>query len=214
MLQKLPETLTWFFKDPKFASILLKFSLLILSCIFILPMIYVIPVMIGYQLRVIRHLQGNLFELPEIDAEMWTEGLMYLVVVGGVSTVIAAIIVGVPMFLTAIMGATDTSEATYFIMTMLTLVVQNIVPLVLSAWGFYAMSIYARTRNIGDVFSIQEYQNMWTINQWNMVIGFVLSLVIPNFVLGVGFMLLCIGILPAMMVSSLMTASLIGSIEY
>ncbi len=213
MLQKLPETLTWFFKDPKFASILIKLSLLVLSCVLVLPMIYVIPLLVGYQIRVARHLQGNLFELPEIDTQMWLDGLVYLLVVGGISVIVSLVFLGIPTIITVFAGI-ETQGVLYWSLYIFTTILQNIVPFVLGLWGFFAMSIFARTRTIGDIFSVLEYRNMWELNKWNMFIAFVLNLVIPNFVLGVGLMLLCIGIIPATVVVVMMAGSLVSTIEY
>ncbi|WKZ29754.1 MAG: hypothetical protein QY314_03010 [Candidatus Dojkabacteria bacterium] len=61
------KALTYYTKDEKFVNVLAIFSLLLISCIFLLPIFFVGPLVVGYTVELVRRIQNGDYSLPEIQ---------------------------------------------------------------------------------------------------------------------------------------------------
>lgn len=208
------KSLSWFFNDPKFWNTVLKASLLMLSMILIIPIIYVAPLFVGYTLHLIRNIQNGVYELPELGEEgQWQDGIVLALLGFGLSFILGLIIGGgsvATMFAAAQNGADPETLNNY---SSLANIPGMLSRLFQSLLAVMAMPMFAKTRDIGSLFNIGNYQAIWEANGAKIVIVAVLVYVLSSVIPAVGFLALCIGVLPASFIVTIMKGSLYGELD-
>jgi len=211
--------LSWYIKDPKFWPTVLTLSLYTLSCIFIIPIFFVVPVMAGYSVAMIRQIQQGNYEILEVNNSYWNDGIKLFLLSSAVSLALGVVITifsfgGV--LLISLLGGDRHSGATVgitIIMQLIGYVFQMVFSLVFPFLIVLAYAIYAKTGDFGSIFSIENYKTMWRTNQWNLVIAYLLYTVVVSALATVGMFACCIGILPAMAASTFIMAGVFGQLS-
>jgi len=209
-------TLTWFLKDKRFGSVLLKGSLYILSCILILPAFYVIPVFVGFMLDIISNVQNGVYELPEEfgSERQWKDG-----------AVLALISIAFSFILSFIfsfgagsvrMGGSDMSNVenllrnashyrsgfSSFISSLLN-----------TLFMMVTYAIYAKTREPRSLFVGSNYSSIFSKSGVNILIFMLISGAASTVLLPLGVLAFCIGIFPILVIVQLINSSLYGLID-
>jgi hypothetical protein len=211
--------LTWYFKDPLFGNVVMQFSLLILSCIFILPVFYVAPLMLGYLIATIRNVQKGKYALPEVDANVqWKDGAMLMLVNLAVGVVVATISFSISMlvsFSSIALGSDASSEFSFFsgMLAIFGSFINIAINLVVVFVEMLMVVIYAKTGSLNDLISLENYQTIMRNNGSTVIISMILMYVVGSVVPMIGFLFCCIGILPASVIITFITAGLYGQIS-
>lgn len=196
--------ITWFVKDRNFTPTLLNFSLLLLSCILIFPVIYVIPLLMGYVIEVIKTVRLKRYMLPEISpTTQWQPGLLFLLVllgVGTVSTVVLTICEQLcepwgalgELFIAAGVGFTN---------------------IVISFMSVVWAIIFAQRHSLSDIVNMQLLIAIVTLRWRSIILSMILVFLVTIVCLSVGLVVFCIGILPALVMVLIITGSLYGSVD-
>lgn len=213
------KVLTWYFNDPRFWPTILTLSLYMLSCVFIVPIFYVVPLLTGYSISLIRNIQKGKYEIPEIDSSYWTDGAKLLLAYIGVTVIFMVIfmILGFGgMLLSGMLGRNGDSNGlgviTLLVTNVFSIVFQLVYSIVLPFILLLAYAIYAKTNSLSSVFAWSNYVAMWRNSRWNLVIGYFVYYAGVMALSMVGFMACCVGILPAMAASTFIMAGLVGQL--
>lgn len=227
-LMDIGKALTYYTKDEKFVSVVAMFSLLLLSCIFILPILFTGPLMVGYTVEIVRRIQNGDYSLPEIAyTDFWKKGIMLVLVqiAVGVLFMFLQLLLTVPLSLIGLAGTSSVRSSDYSygdgggsgLLYLGTSMVSQLISLV---FGFiqtvvsYAMiAIYARTDNVNSLFNFGNYKKLWANNGANLIILPIVSGIVGGVIGFIGFLAFCIGILPASVVATLIQAGLIGQVD-
>lgn len=212
------KALGWYSKDKKFWPTVLTLSLYILSCIFIIPILYVIPYIAGYVVAVTRNIQRGLYELPELSGSYWKEGAILMLV----SMLASGVFIG--LFFAIVIGGSVLSEilaesspavatAITFFTGIGSLLVQAVMSLFVPFIYFAMYAFYAKTGEVSSIFMIDNYRTLWQKNSWTIVISYFLYAAVSSALTGVGLLVCCIGVLPAMVVVNFIMAGLVGQLD-
>lgn len=221
------KALTYYTKDEKFVSVVAMFSLLLLSCIFLLPILFVGPLMVGYTIEIVRRIQNGDYSLPEIAyTDFWKKGIMLVLVqiAVGVLFFFLQALITVPLSFLGLAGTSslrssdysyrDSSGSLMYLGTsMLTNVISLVFSFVQTIVSFAMIAIYARTDNVNSLFNFSNYKKLWANNGANLVILPIVSGIAGGVIVFIGFLAFCIGALPATVVVSLIQAGLIGQVD-
>ncbi|WKZ29755.1 MAG: hypothetical protein QY314_03015 [Candidatus Dojkabacteria bacterium] len=79
--------------------------------------------------------------------------------------------------------------------------------------GFTMTAIYAKTDSVNSLLKIDNYKRMWANNGANVIILPIISSIVGGFVAILGFFALCIGIIPASVISMLIGAGFNGQLD-
>lgn len=204
--------LGFFFQDPNWVQKLLIGSLFTILSMFLIGGIFVA----GYAVRLVRRTaRGEPYPLPDWDdlGGMFVEGLsaMGAYLVHLVPAVVGAGAVLLPIvFLSA--RDSDPSPAVLFVLIPLVL----LATIVLFAVLLYFPAAFARlavTERFGAAF---EFEANWAFlkrNASNYLLA-IAAFVVANFIAQFGFLLLCIGILPATFWSQCVGAYALGEVAF
>ncbi|MCC7304481.1 DUF4013 domain-containing protein [bacterium] len=212
------KALSWYVNDKKFWPTVLTISLYIFSCVLLLPVFYVLPVLTGYSLKLIRNIQEGKYELPELESGYWKEGVMVLLVTFAFYLLVGIVVSGViavSQITTHVVreyshfGGALLRLGTY----MVSLVLQSTVSLVFPLISFVAYSIYAKTRNLNSMFMASNYKQIWESNRWNVVISYGLYFTATSALGAIGLLACCVGILPALAISMFLMAGFAGQLD-
>ena len=212
------KALSWFIKDTKFWPTVLTLSLYLLSCILILPMFYVVPLLTGYLIDVIRNIQQGKFEVPEVGGDQWKDGAVLVLISMAVGFAIGfvafVIVMGISILSTIL---EDSSSATSVILnlfaSLISYATQAITSLFVPFFTYLAYAIYAKTGSINSIFQVSNYQTMWKRNGTALIIGTLIATVAISALAGVGFFACCIGVLPATVIGYYILAGFIGQFD-
>jgi hypothetical protein len=209
------KALSWYIKDPKFWPIVLTLSLYMLSCIFILPMFYVLPLLTGYSVALIRKVQQGEYEILDVDSSYWNEG-MKLILVGFAVGIVIGILLTIFMFggsILAALGADNDSMAIVIFALIFQLVglgVQLLISLGFPLLTLMAYAIYAKTGTMGSMFTWSNYQALARNNGWNLVIGYLVYYAGLTAITTLGVFACCVGVLPASVIALFVMAGVAG----
>lgn len=217
------KALTYYTKDEKFVSVVAIFSLLILSCIFLLPIFFVGPLFVGYTVELVRRIQNGDYSLPEIQyGDQWKRGLLLVIVQIAVGFVFGMIQFAIIIPFAIMMGvgnemASSSSSYSSTSGSLLYSLVSNVVSYAFSfvtmIISFMMVAIYAKTDNVNALFKIDNYKKLWANNGANLIILPIISSIVGGFVALIGLVALCIGILPASVISMLISAGFNGQVD-
>lgn len=208
--------LTWYFKDPKFGSLLLKGSLLLLSCLLLIPLFYVIPVFVGFVLDLTRNVQKGEYKLPELGTEtQWKEGaiLALLAFVGGmvIGFVTSAGSVSSSLLTSLQEGGSDSLTSTGYAGFMnLTQILVNVLKVFVALMVY---PIFAKTRDISSLFSVSNYQTVFQNNMPYLLVATAILVAVGNVVPLLGVIALCVGILPAGVIVYIINGTFFGKVD-
>lgn len=221
------KALSYYTKDSKFVSVVAIFSVLLLSCIFIFPILFVGPLMAGYSIALVKRIQNGDYTLPEIDySGMWQKGLPYAVVVFVIGLVFA-IISGVLQAIvsTIFPGTVVRSSSVYYttslattrinspIATLINFVISTLFSLVQAFISIAMLAIYAKTEQLNSLVKVENYTNFFKKNLTSIIISIVIMFVVGGILGFVGFLLCCVGILPVIVILNFMQAGVTGQLD-
>lgn len=221
--------LTYYTKDPKFVNVVAIFSLLLLSCIFVLPIFFVGPLFVGYTVAVVRRIQNGDYTLPEIEYnQMWMKGLMLVLIQIAISIAFSVVMFAIALPLQIIFGLNAAPSSSRTVgsyrtaqqLTALQLVISAVIQLIqfvfnviMALLSVMMLAIYAKTNEVNSLVRFDNYKKLWTNNGLNIIIVTVLSGIVGGLLTFVGFLLCCIGILPMAVISGLINAGLVGQLK-
>lgn len=205
------KALSWMFKDPNFGSILLKGSLLLLSFILVIPIFYVIPVFIGFTLDLTRNLQNGKYELPGLGAEgQWKDGII-LSLLGLAFSLMIGLLVGggttLASFAALQNGASPEQLSTYSNFLNIPSMLLNALTITITMMVY---PIYAKTQDVGSLFNVSNYKNMWDNNGSVLIISALIVWVVSQALTMVGLFAFCFGLLPAIVITYMVKGSFYG----
>lgn len=210
------KALSWYIHDPKFWPTVLTMSLYMISCIFILPMFYVLPLFTGYTIAQIRKIQRGEYEILDLDSSYWNDGMKLLLVglaVGiGLGVVLMILMFGPSVLLTAVAGQ-DSNSAVAVVAVLMQLIGYGIQ--MLFSFGFpllalMAYAIYAKTNSIGSMFIWGNYKALWHNNGWSVVVGYLVYYAGTMALTSLGMLACCVGVLPASVIAIFLMAGVAG----
>ncbi len=204
--------LSWFFTDPQFGRVVLVGSLYLLSCILILPLFYVAPVLWGYILDLISNIQKGRWELPLLGAEgQWQKGVKYMLVqlMLAVAIVILSMVIlfGFGALIETSYGSTQTILGFFGVLLYFALVLGA------SLLLYFQFIIFAKTDDISSMFSMHNLGYVLKKNIGAMIIASIIFYAAANIYPLIGMAACGIGILPAVIVLYMTMASLFGQLD-
>lgn len=212
------KALSWYIHDPKFWPVVLTMSLYMISCIFILPMFYVLPLFTGYTIAQIRKIQRGEYEILDLDSSYWNDG-MKLLLVGLAVGIGATILMMVFMFGPSVLLTTVASQDSGSGIAMFAIVMQlfGYVVQMLFSFGFpflmlMAYAIYAKTNTLGSMFLWGNYRTVLRNNGWGVVVGYLVYYAGTVALTTLGMFACCVGILPASVAVVFIMAGVAGQL--
>lgn len=212
------KALSWYVNDKKFWPTVLTMSLYTISCIFILPIFYVVPLFLGYSIAIIRNIQAEKYELPELNSTYWKDGVTLALVAIAISMVVGMLFGGA-FFGGAIVSRIlrEVSEGLGAVvmlgLNLLGLMLQAVLSFIAPMIYFVAYAIYAKTSSVNSMFQVENYKKLWRNNEWGIVIAYAVYMAATSALSMIGFFACCIGILPAIVVSGFIMAGFIGQLD-
>lgn len=205
------KSLSWYFNDPNFGKTLLVASLWILSCLLILPLLYVLPVFMGFYVDLIRNIQNNKWEIPAFGtSEQWVTGMKYFVWSFTFGIVIL-ILMALVMF--PLVALTSEVEAMAIIMPFVMIVFIALYFLIGVISTFTPGMIFARTGSLSQMWNVNLHVAIFKKEWKNMLIGFLVMMIASYALSFIGAIACYIGILPAIVVTYLIMAGVVGQIS-
>jgi len=210
------KALSWYLKDPRFWPTVLTMSLYFISCIFILPMFYVLPLFTGYTIAQIRKIQAGEYEILELNSSYWNEGVKLMLLsfaIGLVVGLIAGFFTMAGAILLASAGGNDASAGAIIVVMVLNLIgylLQFTFSFALPYFMLLAYAIYAKTGSINSMLNWSNYKAMWRTNGWSTAVGYLIYYAGLMALTMIGMIACCIGILPASAAAVFIMAGVAG----
>lgn len=205
------KALSWYLNDPKFGKTLLIVSLWILSCFLILPIFYVVPVIMGFYIELVKNIQNGRWEIPEFgSSEQWNEGVKFFLISLLFGVAVGAIFVALMIPLGFLINAVEE----FAIVVPFLVIFGMIAHIVLGAVLTYTpIMIIAKTGNYSLIWNVYLHTAIVKAEWKNMLLGFLVMMVASYALSFIGALACYIGIFPAIIVTYLMMAGVIGQID-
>lgn len=207
------KAITWVFSSPDAVNTILKVSLLLLSCILIIPALFVGPWVFGWTLATIKNIQQGKWQLAEIDLmEQFKSGLIFTVIIFVISLVIQMVSF-IPQLAIAGLGSDSDMALIAGSISVIFSFVIMVVSFIFSIIQYFAMVIYAKTGDLNSLFNIENYKSIWAKNGIHTIVGPLAIGIVSIPVMIIGLMALCIGMFPAAVVIYAMQAGILGQFD-
>lgn len=202
--------ISWVFSDPKFGENLLIMSVLVLSCILVLPILFVGPFLAGYAIALTRNIQQGNYVLPARDyGAQWTEGILYTLVLAGIELVIFLVFLFIDMVITLVIKDSTVQN----VVIMFFGLINYAISFFLTWASFQMVAIIAKTRSISSLFNFSNYSVLWNRNGATTILAMLLYSLLAGLAGILGFALVCVGILPAVAISTMWQGSFAGLLD-
>jgi hypothetical protein len=172
--------------------------------------------MMGYLVATVRNVQNGRYVLPEIDASIqWKDGAMLMLANIAVGLIVGTISFSIT-FATSLASTYESSSEIGIFTGMLAIFgsfVNLAINIVVAFVQMLMVVVYAKTGSLNELIVMENYQTILKNNGATVFIAMVLVYVVGSIVPMLGLLFCCIGIFPAAVIVSFITAGLYGQIS-